>query len=482
MKNALIAIAALLSVGLIIYLNLTDSGGRGPVGLTGIQSSSVQVAPADRHSLSSYISAPGRIAAAQRVEVYSNVQGQIEKIDVVPGDVVKSGHPLVTLGSKRLDTELRRAKLAQERAVSDLQEAATNVESAKASFESKKRQMDLYSDAKDAWDQAVINERLAQAKVDQTKRVWEQWKGRGGGAMSKQDEWQAKNAYDNAVLELELAANRSQAAQAKMASVQLASQDEVESLKAKYEATVSRQASLAKSVKEAEESIALSQQEVDKLTISTPIDGTITRVNVVVGEFVTPGAMNSPGTVLVTVANLNTLLVEADVDETDVIGVQVGQKADIACDALADAHFTGRVIEVAGSGQKESGSEISIFLTKIRIDDPGEAGKALRPGLSAHVEIEIASRTDCLCVPLQAVVERLSDVLAAGKKGSKSVVFVVEDDRAVMKAVKTGLSDDTHVEILSGLKKGDSVIIGPYRLLERLSDGDPIRVAEPTKD
>lgn len=478
MKKVLLIVAIVGALAGVVYLNLSQSGSRSPFDFGSTSALSVQTASAEKRPISARVTAPGRIAAAQRVEIYSNVPGQVESISIAPGDTVAAGQPLLKLTSKKLDTELRRAQIARERAASDLQEAATNLEGAKATYEAKVRQAQVYSEAKGAYDQALINERLAQAKMEQAKKTWDKWKG-AGTSMPGQEVWQAKNAFENATIEFDLAKSRTEAAKAKVDSVAISSQDEIDSYKAKYGAAESRHESISKGAKEAEESLGLAQQEVDKLTIHTPIGGTVTRVTVVVGEFVTPGAMNSPGTVLVTVADLGTLIVEADVDETDALSVKTGQKATVTCDALPDSRFSGDVLEVAGAGQKESGGEIAIFLTKIRLDSRGEEAKRLRPGLSAHVEIETAMHPNALAVPLQAVVERPAPGTGggSGRSGGESlvpVVFVVANSRVSMKQVKTGLSDDTHVEILQGLSSGDEVVVAPYRALEKLEDGDRV--------
>lgn len=474
MKKALLIVGLAAALIGIVYLNLSQAGTSSPFDFGTTSAATVKTVAAERRSISARVTAPGRIAAAQRIEIYSNVPGQVESILVAPGDTVTAGQPLLKLTSKKLDTELRRAQIARERAASDLEEAATNLESAKGSYDSKVRQAQIYSEAKGAHDQAVINERLAQAKMEQARRTWDKWKGAGAN-MPGQEVWQAKNAFENASIEFDLAKSRTEAAKAKVDSVTLASQDEIDSFRAKYEAARSRHESISKSAKEAEESLGLAQQEVDKLTIHTPIGGTVTRVTVVVGEFVTPGAMNSPGTVLVTVADLGTLIVEADVDETDALSVKNGQKASVTCDALPDFQFTGQVVEVAGAGQKESGSEIAVFLTKVRLESRGEEIKRLRPGLSAHVEIETATHSSALAVPLQAVVERADSAAAGGKSESRvPVVFVVSGSRVSKKQVRTGLSDDTHVEILQGISAGDEVVVEPFRALDRLQDGDRV--------
>ena len=237
-----------------------------------------------------------------------------------------------------------------------------------------------------------------------------------------------------------------------------------------------------------------SRQDLDRTEIRAPIDGVVAGVKVEVGEIVIAGTTNLPGTVLMTVADLNRMRVRADVDESDVPLVRPGQPARVYLQADGRAAIAGSVDRVSPKGKKTA--EVVSFETLIRVDS---APSSLRSGMTATVEVEVRRAADALGVPVQAVVHRrrkdLPDTAAVrewaernarspGEKSSEAegryikVAFVLEGTIARARPVQTGLSDERRVEILSGLKPADRVIVGPFRTLDELKDGDSV---EPSK-
>jgi HlyD family secretion protein len=226
--------------------------------------------------------------------------------------------------------------------------------------------------------------------------------------------------------------------------------------------------------------------ELGKTTIYAPLSGRVIALNAEEGEVVVSGTMNNPASVIGTIADLSELLAEADVDETEIVAVKVGQSARVDVDAVADHAYHGRVVEIGSSGySKPSQPDVNFFKVKILLTDPDER---LRPGMTTRVEIEVDTHADTLVVPIQAVVER-RPLGADGKPLAESVgstaedkeikvVFVVDDKNlAHQRPVEVGLSDTTHVEIASGLAAGDKVVTGPYRSLKDLKDGDRVKIA-----
>ncbi len=261
------------------------------------------------------------------------------------------------------------------------------------------------------------------------------------------------------------------------------------------------QASLSMGRNELAESEALyrtSQQDLLRTEIRSPIDGVVSGLEVEVGEVVIAGTTNLPGTVLMTVADLSRMQVRADVDETDVALVRPGQESRIFLQSDLTRAIPGRVDRVAPKGTKSD--EVVCFETLVRVDanDP-----ALRPGMTATVEIEVKRAPDALGVPVQAVVHRrrkdLPDTPAirdwanhhARSPGERTIdtearyvtiVFIEENGVARARPVETGLSDERRVEILSGLAPDARVIVGPFRALDELKDGDPVTTAKPAED
>ncbi|MFB0519306.1 MAG: efflux RND transporter periplasmic adaptor subunit, partial [Acidobacteriota bacterium] len=143
-------------------------------------------------------------------------------------------------------------------------------------------------------------------------------------------------------------------------------------------------------------------------------------------------------------------------------------------DAVEGKEYQGEVVDIATSATKEG--DVSVFEVKVALETPDQN---LRPGMTSRAKIETDFRSDIFAVPLQSVVEREIEVAEEGnKKEKKDVVFLIEDNKAKMIPVSTGISDDTDVEIISGIKEGDRIITGPYRNLRNLKDGDPVKVKE----
>lgn len=228
------------------------------------------------------------------------------------------------------------------------------------------------------------------------------------------------------------------------------------------------------SVRQAQANLAEAQDNLRKTTIYAPLTGRVIALNTEEGEVVVSGTMNNPASVIGEIADLSAILARVDVDETEVVLVKPGQSARILVDALPDKEYHGRVSEVGNKGfSRAQQPDVTFFKVEVLLDDPDED---LRPGMSVRAEIDTAVHPDVLVAPIQAVVER--DV----EDREADVVFVVQDGKAVQKAVKTGISDETRVEIVSGVQAGDKVVTGPYRSLRDLDDGDAVKVTDPKKD
>ena len=245
-----------------------------------------------------------------------------------------------------------------------------------------------------------------------------------------------------------------------------------------------------------------------KTTITSPIDGTVVSLNAEVGEIVMIGTMNNAGTVIMTVADLNTIEVEVEVDETDVARVKVGQEAKLSVDAFPDTTFKGVVVEVGNAAQSSGSStdQVTNFLVKILLTDvvPG-----IKPGMTATADITTAKQKDILYVPIQAVVMRPEKVdtldkapakepetgviaaevakdgmAATGKNEPKEIegVFKIVDGTAKFVAVKTGIADQQNIEIKEGLAFDDQIISGSYKILRTLEDGAKIKIEAAGKE
>jgi HlyD family secretion protein len=234
--------------------------------------------------------------------------------------------------------------------------------------------------------------------------------------------------------------------------------------------------------------------DLSKATIYAPLSGRVVLLNAEEGEVVVSGTMNNPASMIGTIADLSEILAEVDVDETEVAYLELGQPVTLVVDALPDEEFSGTVVEIGSSGSpRPRQPDVIFFKVKILLENPDPS---LRPGMSARAEIETARNGDVLLAPIQAVVDRppLDEEAAADTDeddGAEKedavtsdqdtddeeiqVVFVIEDDIAHQRPVETGLSDATLAEIVSGLEEGEEVVVGPYRSLRDVEDGDRVR-------
>ena len=241
------------------------------------------------------------------------------------------------------------------------------------------------------------------------------------------------------------------------------------------------------SVQQAQANLDKALDDLAKTTIFSPLSGRVVELNAEEGEVVVSGTMNNPGSVIATVADLSEILANVDVDETEIVNVKPGQKATIRVDALPDRTYEGRVARVGSSGfNRPAQPDVTFFDVEILLDNPTED---LRPKMSVRAEIETREQSETLAVPIQAVVERPpvgNKVAGSGAPGSNDeevkVVFVIEGGKVHQREVRTGISDETRVEILSGLKAEEQVVTGPYRSLRDLKDGDAVQISKPEDD
>ncbi len=251
--------------------------------------------------------------------------------------------------------------------------------------------------------------------------------------------------------------------------------------------------------------LAEAGKDLAETVFRAPIDGIVTALNVEEGENVITGTMNNPGTVILTLADLDNMKVEAEVDETDVVAVESGQSARIMVDAMEASTLEGRVTSVGMSGRRGSQAvqqQVRSFEVHVRILDPP---RHLRPGMSADVDILTGARDDALVVPIQALtahprrvtegwaslrekgdsghnVERTAaedDTLTASEQADLvEGLFLFREGEAVFVPVTLGLRGDTMIEVEGRIEPGDKVITGPYRELRRLKDAAPVRVRD----
>jgi HlyD family secretion protein len=241
-------------------------------------------------------------------------------------------------------------------------------------------------------------------------------------------------------------------------------------------------------VNQAAAGLRQADEDLSRTTIVSPLDGKVVQLDAREGEVVVTGTMNNPGSVIAVIADLSQILAEAEVGETEVVSIRENQQARIKVDAVVDLEYTGHVVEIGSSAavRQGAGAGIRYFKVKTAIDN---ADERLRPGMSAQVSIVTSRAQNVVTVPIQSVVERLPGQKATAAqdddKPKKKYVFMVvnggKDGKAKQVEVTTGISDATHVAILSGVKVGDAVVTGPFRTLKKLNDGEAVQVTREEK-
>ena len=241
------------------------------------------------------------------------------------------------------------------------------------------------------------------------------------------------------------------------------------------------------SVHQTQANLTNAQDALSKTTIYAPLTGRVIVLNAKQGEVVVSGTMNNPASVIGTIADMSEILATVDVDETEIVNVHPGQSAVLKVDAVPNKEYHGKVVEVGSSGfNRPAQPDVTFFKVKILLDD---ADPDLRASMSVRAEIHTAAHPNSLVVPIQAVVEReplgkdgAKAGSASGKDEEVKVVFAIEGGKARQRPVETGISDETHVELLSGVKPGEQVVTGPYRTLKDLKDGDAVHVSKTSEE
>jgi len=259
---------------------------------------------------------------------------------------------------------------------------------------------------------------------------------------------------------------------------QLISKEQLEQAKVQLDIGDASLRSLDFQIAQAEASLKSTLDNLAKTVYSSPIDGMITSKRVEEGEMAIIGTMNNPGTVLMTIADLSVMEVEVQVDETDVVGVQLGQAANIRVDAFPNQIIKGKVTEIGSSALQKTTvattttQESKDFKVVVTLDNPS---KLLKPGLSASADIITGERKNVLAVPIAALVVRdktpSAEEAKAGKKAEEEGLFIMENSRAKFVPVQKGIMGELDIEIAGGLKEGQDVIVGPYDALRQMKDG-----------
>jgi HlyD family secretion protein len=403
--------------------------------------------------LTEFVSAPGEIEAKKKVAISAKVSARILEMGVKVGDTVTCGNPnatppipptvLLRLDSKDLQSELNNAK-----ANYHAQEAELTVQ--KEQLISQRNEL-----------------HRAEVSYQQAQKDYERQK----GLLATHD------ISDSEFEKVSLALSERECQK-------IAAEQSVKTAEGRI-VVITHQLAAAKSrIDKAEDALSYT-------TIEAPIDGTVTKVNAEVGEVVVYGTMNNAGTVILEVADLSKMIVAAQADEMEVSKIKVGQKAKVHVQAYPEMTFGGEVISTAlaqSSTATMNRGGVKFYRTEVLVEPNG---MNICAGFNADVDIETKTYTDAMKVPSQAILSRDVESLPSDiktklspdqrKKAYTTVVYRVVDGKAVVTPVKMGATDMTHTIVESGLKPDDKVIIGPFKVLEKVKHGDAVK-EEPEKN
>ena len=219
-------------------------------------------------------------------------------------------------------------------------------------------------------------------------------------------------------------------------------------------------------LQQAEAMLALARERLAKTEVRAPISGTATAVQIKIGETAVASATGIAGSSLMTIADVSGIMAEVNVDEADIAGVATGQSARVFPSAFPDKPVSGKVQSVALAPKVTPQGRN--YIVKLRLD---ESPLALRTGMTARVEIVVGGATARPSVPLQAV---LTEQPVGEKTQPANFVLAVVDGVVRKRQVELGLADDANQEVLKGVANGDTIAIGPARLLRELRDGEAV--------
>ena len=424
----ILAGSAIGLIALLIVLKKTGTIGNND------DSKIVELAKVAQTTIVETVSATGKIQPEIEVKISSEVSGEVIALTVKEGQQVKKGDLLVRINPDLYESGVNRSVASMSTTKAGLTQADAQVKEAKASYDRSKTLFDKGIISRAEWDKAVSTYEVAKANK--------------------------QSAYFQ--------------------------------------------------VQSASATVTEARDNLGRTTIYAPADGTISLLNIELGERVL-GTQQMTGTEILRIANLNNMEVEVDVNENDIVKVSIGDSAKIEVDAYMKREFKGIVTSISNSASAAlTADQVTNFKVKVRIlkesyqdllKGKPENYSPFRPGMTATVDVITKRKESIIAIPISAVVIKddttsvKKDIVAElekeeqEKKGTApksdkkyECVFVKVGDKAKLRVVKTGIQDDTNIEIISGLKPGEEIIIGPYTTVSKeLSSNDKVKV-ESEKD
>lgn len=413
--------AVLVIIILLVVLKKTGTIGNNDEG------KEVETAIVKEITLIETVSATGKVQPEIEVKISSEVSGEIIELPIKEGQAIKKGQLLVRVNPDLYESGVSRSSAAMSTAKAGLSQAEAQLKEATANYDRNKKLFEKGVISKSEWDKLISAYEVAKAS--------------------------RQSAYYN--------------------------------------------------VQSAGATVTEARDNLNRTTIYSPVDGTISKLDTELGERVL-GTQQNIGTEILRVANLNNMEVEVDVNENDIVKIEIGDDAEIEVDAYLKRKFKGTVTSISNSASGDlTADQVTNFKVKVRIlkesyedmlKGKPDNFSPFRPGMTATVDIITERKENIIAVPISAVVVK-SDTTAVKKDVVKELeeqeqekktgvsgkkfecVFIKVGDKAVLKPITTGVQDDTNIEVVSGLKKGDEVITGPYTLVSKeLNANDKIKI------
>jgi HlyD family secretion protein len=442
-RKIVVGLVGVAVVGWMGYANL---------GLKRTAGTTVNTEKIQMRDLEATVSASGKVQAKREVKVSNEASGKVLRLAVREGDMVTQGQVLVEIDPTQLQTTVEEREASLASAQSTLTQLNVQVDTAK----------------------------VMKSQAEETlKRAEAQLK---SGLISRETYEHSQNDVKNAD------ANLKSAEQGVLTQLQRIKQEEANLSSARIDYT--------------------------KVKVFSPISGIVTKRLIEEGEMARYSAL-SGGTDLLSIADMSGVQAEIEVDETDIPQITLGQPAKVTIDAIPDRSFPGKVTEVGNSPIQAAGATGKSTNFKVVVTLDGSV-PSVRPGFTCTAVITTATRTKVMSVPIQAMTVRELIVDAKGNPikptpapassragGTPSVspsptpmgsgalkagemrkeiegVFLVQNGRAVFTPVKVGIAGDKYFEVLSGLKEGDEIIIGPPTAARTLKEGDEVKTTPGT--
>src|SRR5918995_455617 len=483
-KKIIIGVSAVAALALIVIISVFASR-KEEAEVTTVK---LEIRPELRQT----VTASGEVRPIRYIKLTSEVPGRIEEIYVTAGDQVIKGKPLVRVDPTQLQSNQEAQWAATQASISDVQNARNAVNSAQqslvvaeASVAAAKQQVVAFQTSV---DRAQVELNTAQRELKRYTELIE------AGVSSRVEYDTARDRYETAKIALETA-------RANLEAQNIAVKEATERANQQRIAVKEAQTSIKSSEMRASQQQAMlrgQQSQRSKATQLSPLNGVVADIPTRVGEYAVAGLSTTP---LMTIADMSTINVEVNVDETEISNVEVGQQAKVKVDALGDKEITAVVTQKnplavsksdvqGGLSNRVNVQEAKEFKVTVELRDlPDEIRNGLRPGMSATATITTKTKNNVIAVPLESIVEKAAPApspgatpaggtpvpAADGKPKSIKGVYLIEGNKVRFIEVTTGITGEADIEITSGVQSGQEIVRGPSRVLKTLKDGTSVK-------